>query len=207
LSLERKRCITLLVSSPNIGTGFHRTTIAGVRRLVMRVHDSHLPLRFGTRAVIGAARECAEVMTPKNILVPIDFSEHAAHALDYAAALAAQLDARIHLVHAITIPLNGVREMAHSATLIEQAAKETQAALDEVATRYRDRVSMAPVRVEVGDAREVIDQVAEKIGADLIVMGTHGRRGVKRVLLGSVAEAVVRSAPCPVLTVRPKSGT
>jgi nucleotide-binding universal stress UspA family protein len=62
---------------------------------------------------------------------------------------------------------------------------------------------MGPVRVEVGDAREVIDNVAEKIGADLIAMGTHGRRGVKRMLLGSVAESVVRSAPCPVLTIRP----
>jgi universal stress protein A len=139
---------------------------------------------------------------PKTILVPTDFSDYADQALEYAAALAARLDAKIHLVHAITVPLNGVREMSHSSTLIESATKEAQAALDERASRYRDRVAMAPVRVEIGDAREVIDQVAEKIGADLIAMGTHGRRGVKRVLLGSVAESVVRSAPCPVLTIR-----
>lgn len=139
---------------------------------------------------------------PKTILVPTDFSEYADQALAYAATLAAQLDAKIHLVHAITIPLNGVREMAYGSALIESATTEAQAALDELATRYRDRVSMGPVRVEVGDAREVIDRVAETIGADLIAMGTHGRRGVKRVLLGSVAESVVRSAPCPVLTIR-----
>jgi nucleotide-binding universal stress UspA family protein len=143
------------------------------------------------------------MMLPKTILVPTDFSEHANHALEYAAALAARLDAKIHLVHVITVPLNGVREMAFRSTLLESAMKEAADALDMLTTRYRDRVSMGPARVEVGDAREVIDHVAETIGADLIAMGTHGRRGVKRVLLGSVAESVVRSAPCPVLTIRP----
>lgn len=139
---------------------------------------------------------------PRTILVPTDFSEHADQALEYAAALAAQIDAKIHLVHAITVPLNGVREVSYGSAVIESTAKEVQAGLDKLAARFRERVSMAPVRVEVGDAREVIDQVAEKIGAELIVMGTHGRRGVKRMLLGSVAESVVRSAPCPVLTIR-----
>ena len=54
-----------------------------------------------------------------------------------------------------------------------------------------------------GDARDVICQTAKEVHADLIVMGTHGRRGVTRALLGSVTENVVRQAPCPVLTVRP----
>ena len=88
--------------------------------------------------------------------------------------------------------------------MIETASEKGQEALDALATRYRDRVSMGPVRLEVGDARDVIDRAAEAIHADLIVMGTHGRRGVRRVLLGSVAESVVRSACCPVLTVRQK---
>jgi universal stress protein A len=143
---------------------------------------------------------------PKTILVATDFSEHADQALQYAADLAMTMDATIHIVHAIGIPPMGIPEMgiAYSSVMMETTTKHAQAALDARAERYHDRVSLAPVRLEVGDAREVIDSVAEQIGADLIVMGTHGRRGLRRVLLGSVAEAVVRSAPCPVLTIRPK---
>jgi nucleotide-binding universal stress UspA family protein len=143
---------------------------------------------------------------PRNILVATDFSEHADHALDYAAELAARLDATLHLVHAIAVSPMGVPEVgvAYSAMMIETFTKNAQAALEARAARYRGRVSLAPVTLEIGDARDVIDRAAEQIGADLIVMGTHGRRGIRRVLLGSVAEAVVRSAPCPVLTIRSK---
>jgi len=142
----------------------------------------------------------------RTILVPTDFSEYADHALAYAVNLAAQLDATIHLVHAISVPAAGIPELgvAYSSLMMESTTKEAQRELDERATLYRDRVSLGPVRVEVGDARDVIDQVAKTIGADLIVMGTHGRRGLRRMLLGSVAETVVRSAPCPVLTVHSK---
>ena len=56
--------------------------------------------------------------------------------------------------------------------------------------------------LRTGDARDVIIRACEEINADLIVMGTHGRRGVSRALLGSVAESIVRTAPCPVLTIR-----
>ena len=142
----------------------------------------------------------------RTILVPTDFSEDADHALAYAVNLATQLDATIHLVHAISVPAAGVPELgvAYSSMMMESIVKEAQKSLDERTTLYRDRISLGPVRVEVGDARDVIDQVAGTIGADLIVMGTHGRRGLRRMLLGSVAETVVRSAPCPVLTVRSK---
>lgn len=142
----------------------------------------------------------------RTILVPTDFSEQADQALAYAVNLAAQLDATIHLVHAITVPAAGIPELgvAYSSLMMESTAKEAQKELDARATLYRDRVALGPGRVEVGDARDVIDQVAETIDADLIVMGTHGRRGLRRMLLGSVAETVVRSAPCPVLTVRTK---
>jgi universal stress protein A len=142
----------------------------------------------------------------RTILVANDFSEQADYALEYAAGLASQLDATLHLVHTITVPAMGVPEIgvAYSAMTIESMTKHAQAELDKRAAAYRDRVTLAPVRLEVGDARDVIDHVAEAIGADLIVMGTHGRRGIRRVLLGSVAESVVRTAPCPVLTIRPK---
>jgi nucleotide-binding universal stress UspA family protein len=61
--------------------------------------------------------------------------------------------------------------------------------------------------LRTGDARDLIVRACEEVGADLIVMGTHGRRGVSRALLGSVAESVVRIAPCPVLTIRKTRAT
>jgi nucleotide-binding universal stress UspA family protein len=142
-------------------------------------------------------------------LVATDFSEHADHALEYAAELGARFGATIHLMHAVSIAPGGMPEIgvAYSAVMIESLTKEGQNALDARAARYRDRVELGPTRLEIGDARDAIDRTAEEIGADLIVMGTHGRRGIRRMLLGSVAESVVRSAPCPVLTIRPKRPT
>ncbi len=93
---------------------------------------------------------------------------------------------------------------AYSASEMESLIEQAQKALDARIARYRDHVTLGPTRVEIGDPRDRIEGVAEQIRADLIVMGTHGRRGVRRVLLGSVAESVVRTAPCPVLTLRPK---
>ena len=143
-------------------------------------------------------------MTPKNLLVPFDFSEYSEYALDYAVNLAAQLGATIHLVHVIAIPTAGVPEVVVpiNATVIENMVVDYQKELDKIANARRTTAPVGQVHVRIGDAREVILHAAEEIGADMIVMGTHGRRGFKRALLGSVAETVVRSAPCPVLTIR-----
>ena len=140
---------------------------------------------------------------PRKILVPTDFSECADNALAYAVSLAARLDATIHLIHAITISVGSFPEIgvAQAAWAIETSTKNAQESIDGRAAIYRDRVPFGPSVIDVGDARDVIDGNAATIGADLIVMGTHGRRGLRRMLLGSVAESVVRSAPCPVLTV------
>ena len=147
-------------------------------------------------------------MTPKNLLVPFDFSEYSEHALDYAVNLATQLGATIHLVHVISIPTAGVPEVVVpiNASMIENMVVDYQKELDKIAAARRKQVPVGQVHVRIGDAREVILHAAEEIGADMIVMGTHGRRGFRRALLGSVAETVVRTAPCPVLTLRaPKS--
>lgn len=143
---------------------------------------------------------------PRTFLVATDFSEQAERALAYAVELASQLDGTIHLVHVLGLPSMAVPEIgyAYNAMMMESLTAEAQKELDRLVALYRDRVSMAPPRMEIGDARDVIDRIAGAISADLIVMGTHGRRGIRRVLLGSVAESVVRTAPCPVLTIRPK---
>ena len=143
-------------------------------------------------------------MLPKNILVPTDLSEGAEAALDYACELAAKLDATIHLINVIGIPVLGVPELgvALTSTMIDSLIADNQKALDSLAASKRARARIGQTLLRTGDARDLINQAAKELGADLIVMGTHGRRGVTRVLMGSVAETVVRSAPCPVLTVR-----
>jgi nucleotide-binding universal stress UspA family protein len=139
---------------------------------------------------------------PKTILVATDFSDSAEQALDYAVALAGKLGASIHVVHAIGVPSLGVPELglAVTGTMMESMLKAASSELDKLASR-RASANIATL-IRTGDARDVIDQTAKEIGADLVVMGTHGRRGVSRALLGSVAETVVRTAPCPVLTIR-----
>ena len=141
-------------------------------------------------------------MLPKNILVPTDLSEGAEQALDYACELARTLGAQIHLLNVIGIPALGVPELgvALTASMIDGLVVGNQDALDRLARSRSTQIGQVMVRT--GDARDVINQTAKEIGADLIVMGTHGRRGISRALLGSVAENVVRTAPCAVLTVR-----
>lgn len=146
------------------------------------------------------------MMIPKNVLVPTDFSDMATHALDYAVALAAKLDARIHLVHAIGVPELGVPELgvAIATTMIDSLVRDGQAALDQLVEQRKAKASFGEVVLRTGDARDVVLQVARELHIDLIVLGTHGRRGIPRALLGSLAETIVRVAPCPVLTVRAK---
>ncbi len=141
---------------------------------------------------------------PKTILVPTDLSEGAEEALDYALALAAALGAQVHLLNVVGIPSLGVPELglAMASVTIDTVVVENQKAIDELAARKRTIAPIGQAILRTGDAKDTILQVAKELGADLIVMGTHGRRGLKRALLGSIAELVVRTAACPVLTVR-----
>jgi len=142
-------------------------------------------------------------MLPKQILVPTDLSDGAEQALHYACELARTLDAQIHLLNVISIPALGVPELgiALTSSMIDQLVIDNQAELDRLA-RTKCTAQVGRVMVKTGNARDVINQTAKELGAHLIVMGTHGRHGISRALLGSVAETVVRSAPCAVLTVR-----
>lgn len=141
-------------------------------------------------------------MKIQKLLVPVDFSECSEHALDYAVELADRLGASVHVLSVIGIPSYGVPELGVgiTATMMDNMIADNQAALDALA-RPR-KLDSKNIIIRAGDARDVILQTAEELGADLIVMGTHGRRGISRALLGSVAEMVVRTAPVPVLTVR-----
>ncbi|HEY1556281.1 MAG TPA: universal stress protein [Kofleriaceae bacterium] len=143
-------------------------------------------------------------MLPKTILVPTDLSAGAEEALDYACELARDFDAKIYLLNVIGIPALGVPELgvALTSTVIDSIVHDNTEALDKLAASKSGQATFGEVMLRTGDARDVINQTAKELHADLIVMGTHGRRGVSRALLGSVTETVVRTAPCPVLTVR-----
>lgn len=144
-------------------------------------------------------------MHPKRILVPIDFSPNAEQALDYASELAGKLGATVHLVHALASPPSAL-QVALTEDILENLVNEQQEALEKLAEPRRATASFGQPTVEVGDPRDTIVETARKLGIDMIVMGTHGRRGLSRVMMGSVAEDVIRHAPCPVLVVRSRPG-
>jgi nucleotide-binding universal stress UspA family protein len=137
-------------------------------------------------------------MLPSTILVPTDFSARAEHALDYACALAEKLGATVHLVHCIGASLPEL-SVALTDSMIQSLQRDGEQSLEQLVTK-RPGIKFGKRTVLPGDARDGILANATALGADLIVMGTHGRRGIKRLVLGSVAEHVVRLASCPVLT-------
>jgi len=145
------------------------------------------------------------MMPPKIIVASTDFSELSRHAVEYAADLAAVLGAKLVLVHVYQMPpmlLPGASGVV--AELAVRIPREAEEMLVAQAKRLeRPSLEVRSVLKE-GDPRDGILHVAEAEHADLLVMGTHGRRGLSRALIGSVAEAALRTAPCPVLTVHPR---
>jgi nucleotide-binding universal stress UspA family protein len=144
----------------------------------------------------------------QTFVVPYDFSEHARAALATASDLARRLDARLHLVHVVQPPAYaygyGFAGAAAAPPIdlheIHQGALES---LRQVIAELGDVSERAePHVVEGSGIAEMLRQVSEKLGADLIVMGTHGRTGLAHVFLGSVMERTLRRAPCPVLAVQ-----
>jgi len=155
----------------------------------------------------GAVCEMPVAMQlPRRILVPLDLGDHAAEVLDYAVALAAKLDAKLHVLHSIAWPLIGTDiPISLSDKALSEIVARARVELGQLVTARTEAALVGSVEVQTGDPRNVIVADAARWSADLIVMGTHGRRGVARMWLGSVAEQVARVAPCPVLFVR--SGT
>ena len=140
----------------------------------------------------------------RQIVVPIDFdvsSEEVTHA---ALDLADKYGGKITVVHVYPLPeqVYGVYAAFGGADFVGSIRVAAEKALEEAVTPLRHRMPALTAVVRAGDAWQEIIAVATEIGADLIVMGTHGRRGVARVFLGSVAEKVVRRSPVPVLTIR-----
>ncbi len=140
----------------------------------------------------------------RTLVVPHDFSAHAEAALAAALDLAQHFDSDIHLLHVVQPPSYGYSADGFGSV---PALFEVKDGSMKALTAIADQIEDPPGRVEahVVDGVNIaasIDRVAADLGADLIVMGTHGRTGLAHVFLGSVAERTLRRAPCPVLTVR-----
>jgi nucleotide-binding universal stress UspA family protein len=139
----------------------------------------------------------------RNIVVATDFSDLAEHALDEAVELAEKLGAKITLVHSYEIPVYGFPDgiLVASAEVTAQIQMASQKQLADAAERHKSSgVSITSV-LRMGAPWDEISACAAETGAGLIVIGTHGRRGISRALLGSVAERVIRTATLPVLVV------
>lgn len=139
------------------------------------------------------------------ILIAIDFSENSECAFDYALTLARQFNAELEIIHVINEPVD-LRGFYVPHISFEQLEKEIEEGavkmMDDFCTARVGSFTNYKTSIMTGIPCEEITAAAEKIGASLIVLGTHGRTGLDRILFGSTAERVVRSATCPVLTVR-----
>lgn len=141
----------------------------------------------------------------KTILVPVDFSDCSESALERARALAVEFNASLHLLHVVTEPFHETwiyfAPGIELADMLKEYQDKSRSSLESLATTSEISSGRVVVATEYGNPSDEILRYAGDHHADLIVCGTHGRRGWNRFMLGSVAERVVRLARCPVMTV------
>jgi len=137
-------------------------------------------------------------MQIKTILHPTDFYEYSNHAFEMACSLARDQGAAVVVMHVYPPPI------AHGEVVTRRQPNGYHEELLQKLRGYQAQGLVAPIshRLEEGDTVAEIMRVAEEVNCDLIVVGTHGRSGLGRLLIGSVAEQVMRKAPCPVLALK-----
>jgi nucleotide-binding universal stress UspA family protein len=143
----------------------------------------------------------------KRVLCPVDFSDNARHALDYAESLAASHGAEVRLVHIIQADVLAMATdpmlPEFDSRVLEDYSQACTRQLEEWTQQSKERCGLdVDSEARTGSAFIEVITAARAWEADLIVMGTHGRSGIAHMMMGSVAEKVVRKAPCPVLVVR-----
>jgi len=145
-------------------------------------------------------------MNIKRILVPVDFSGNSLRALEYAIDLARPFKSELTVLNVVEPIYYATPEFtgggAAITQLVEEQSRVSREQLRRLAQKFGKRRIKLRALIQTGSPHQVIVDTARKIRADLIVMSTHGRTGVSHLLLGSVAERVVRAATCPVLTLR-----
>jgi universal stress protein A len=141
----------------------------------------------------------------KRILCPVDFDDYSADALKEAAALALNGAGTVHLLHVVQInPLVdlGAAQGLSAGKMYESQIEFARKQVEQMLTAMPPGVKREVI-IEIGEPGDSIRDAQTKLGADLVVMATHGRKGLKHLVLGSVAERVVRESRVPVLMVRP----
>lgn len=149
------------------------------------------------------------MITIRQILAPTDFSKHSEGALRYACDLAETFGAGLHLLHVLSDVMPVGPDPMLTAVLPPEYYRETEDVTKEALEKLVEPTWGKPASVSTavawGHAVDVVNDYAKHHGIDLIVIATHGRTGLSHVLLGSVAERIVREAPCPVLTIRDRT--
>jgi nucleotide-binding universal stress UspA family protein len=142
----------------------------------------------------------------RSILAPTDFSAHSERAVRYACGLAGRLGSELHLVHILSDVIPTGPDPLLMPVMPPEYYEENEERARETLGRLLDPAWGSPrsvvTAVRWGSPVETIVAYAEDLRVDLLVIATHGRTGLSHVLLGSVAERIVREAPCPVLTIR-----
>jgi nucleotide-binding universal stress UspA family protein len=144
-------------------------------------------------------------MAIKRVLVPVDFSANSLQALEYAVQLAKPLKAGIQVLFVVEPIYFGAPDFSGATAalgaVLDEQRRSAQTQLERLQQRYAKRRVELRILLQTGVAHHAIVEAATQLKADLIVMATHGRTGVAHLLIGSVAERVVRTATCPVLTI------
>jgi nucleotide-binding universal stress UspA family protein len=140
----------------------------------------------------------------RNILMAIDFSPASDAALNYAIAIARRYGSRIYMTHIIRPDVYQLVSPDAMESVLEQARRYAEQQMAKVLVSGRVRGIPHQVLLGQGEMWTILSQLIDEHEIDMIVVGTHGRTGLKKMLMGSVAERVFRLAPCPVLTVGPK---
>lgn len=147
-------------------------------------------------------------MQINQILVPTDFSENAQHAVDYAIEMAKQCSAKLHLLHTPVIPTYLLMDLSYSPgpEAVTRILNESQEALDKQANTIAEAGVEHFTAIREGTVHEVIRDYAKEHDVDLVVVGTHGRTGVSKLMYGSVTERVIKTVHTPIIVVPPQDG-
>jgi nucleotide-binding universal stress UspA family protein len=146
-------------------------------------------------------------MEIRHILAPVDFSDYSKKAIDMALTLAQTFGAKLSLLHVVEpppYPIEGYAPSGMEASLLEDLERQAAQELAQLLPEAQAAGVEVTRQVIIGSPYRQIIEIAKGAHVDLIVMATAGRTGFSRLVMGSVAERVVRTAPCPVLTVRPQ---
>ncbi len=200
VSLAAELGVGLVVIPTHGRSGFDRLVYGSVCERVVR--QSPAPVLCIKHPEHEFVAEPALDVNLRKVVFPTDFSEYSLQVLPYAVSLCRMFDAELILIHVTETPLF-MPEMLPQSTIEIEAEQRDQAQqqLEKAAcTAVGIRVD---TEVRTGQAYRQIAEVVAERGADLVVVPTHGYSGIRHVLFGSVAEKVVRSAPCPVMTIRP----